>query len=456
MTAELLCEGVWWTDEADASVVAVEDEGRREPRLRVSRAGARVRAELLFLSGKRAVDLSTRPAAVLDVLAAAAGGFGPDGGDRPVLAERLHRRSREWQTWAPGAGTDTGALAALGGMTHPVLGFAYDAGVRPAGEIPLWASPALGQESAVDAARMAFGPKATRPVMRAFVGCMAPSPDASEAERPEVQWWQVGVALAGARVLEPDHLAAVMSTPARPVGTVPTNDDVADMRRALELLGPSVAARLAVDALGRDTGRHLLGILRLFLTVHRDLERQPPSRLDRLERDCLAVARVDPGPRRPYPQCGTAPPPRPRANAEAAPDPETAALAIPRLAPPVRRRVLPPRFEYPPRIADLHGTAIGELTLVLPWSAHELTVWGRSQQNCLGGFGLAVAAGMSVVVGVRRGRQLVAALELRPESRTIMQFLGPHNRPVPAGMARPVITYLRLCGLVDSPVGSVG
>jgi hypothetical protein len=85
----------------------------------------------------------------------------------------------------------------------------------------------------------------------------------------------------------------------------------------------------------------------------------------------------------------------------------------------------------------------GELELVLPRTPQELAAWGRMLDNCLADFAAAVAEGRSVIVGVRRRRALVAALELQPDLASVVQFLGPRNRVPAATLTTPVLGALR-------------
>ncbi len=134
------------------------------------------------------------------------------------------------------------------------------------------------------------------------------------------------------------------------------------------------------------------------------------------------------------------------------------AWAIPRPAPTRRdgTRIRPPAaaaaaaeaFTPSPPFRRLHGLLVGTLELVLPRTPTELAAWGRLLGNCLAGFDAAVAAGRSVVVGVRDDGALVAAVEIDPQRGTIVQFLGPSNRPPAASLTAPVVAELRRRQLV--------
>lgn len=170
-----------------------------------------------------------------------------------------------------------------------------------------------------------------------------------------------------------------------------------------------------------------------------------PCELDALERACLAVAQIE----RAVPEPEPPPPPRP-----AAPLPPPA----PRLRPTWDRAVAPPvanvrdlrrrLFLYAPDVAPLDGLVLGELELCLPRDLTDLMTWGRVLMNCLGDFVTAVQTGRSVVVGVRERRHLIGALEFRPDTRTLVQFVGARNRSLREEVTSPVLADLERRGLI--------
>src|SRR6476660_6493498 len=70
---------------------------------------------------------------------------------------------------------DTDVVRAMTGAGFPVLGAAYDAGAATCAPVPRWACGPLRRFRAHEAARHAFGPKATRAVVRALAGALSRS-----------------------------------------------------------------------------------------------------------------------------------------------------------------------------------------------------------------------------------------------------------------------------------------
>jgi hypothetical protein len=108
-----------------------------------------------------------------------------------------------------------------------------------------------------------------------------------------------------------------------------------------------------------------------------------------------------------------------------------------------------PALHFPTDIQALDHAELGGLRLVLPRTTYELTVWGQLLANCLGSFGPAAAAGLSWLIGVEVGERLAYCLELSA-NRSVRQFLGPRNRPVPAHHAQRVLENLARRRVVDA------
>lgn len=436
---ERLTDGLWYEREtASSSRVGVRrrSSGEVEPVLRLRRGamnGRRVHVDLVLLGGDRCVEVSFHPAATVDLVRGHAERRGCDanGWMGPLLRAVVDDAAR-WGSWTP-SGDDASPLAVLGGVTHPLLGAAYDAGVTPTGEVPRWASPALAEPSMRAAAVRLFGASvATKAVVRSLAASLV---------RPAVAWWQLAVASASTSVCTADDVAAVVSAPSAEPPGLPTAEDVTVLRAGLALLEPARAKRLVLDALAADGGgvRQLEVALRSLVEVKDDVRWPPPVRLAELEAVCLRAAAVDPAPRRP---------PRPRPDVALAADtpaaPRRASWTTARRAPSTRGGPPAPTatFAHPPDVRALDGRVLGDLELVVPRTPDELAAWGRMLGNCLGDFGAAVAEHRSVILGVRERGALVAAVELLPDLLEVRQFLGAHNRVPPAHVVDPVLGHL--------------
>ena len=440
---ERLTDGLWYEREtASSSLVGMRrrSTGGVEPVLRLRRGamnGRRVHVDLVLLGGDRSVEVSFHPAATVDLVRGHAERRGADGnGWMGALLRAVVGDAGRWGSWTPSAPTPPSALAVLGGVTHPVLGAAYDTGVAPAGEIPRWASPALAESSMPTAAVRLFGASASsRAVVRALGALLL---------RPAVAWWQLAVASAVTSVCGADDLAAVLDVGSTEPPGLPSAEDVAVLRAGFARLEPARARRLAVDALSQGGARRLEAALRTLVDAGDDLRWPPPVRLADLETECLRATSVDPAPRRPAPP--TRPPqlaadePTRRATGRAP------AWATARRAPATSGRITlrgDTAFAHRREVRAFDGCVLdGDLELTLPRTPDELRAWGRMLGNCLGDFGAAVAEHRSVIVGVRQRGALVAAVELLPDLREVRQFLGVRNRVPPAAVVDPVLARL--------------
>jgi hypothetical protein len=141
--------------------------------------------------------------------------------------------------------------------------------------------------------------------------------------------------------------------------------------------------------------------------------------------------------------------------------PEAPARPVHRQVDPRRRALLAPRATQPTsanRLAspDLNLTSVIDdvcladgLSLHVPRSTAELEAWGRRMGNCLGSYGRAVTSGRSLIVGVELNGILTYCLEVAP-NRSIRQFLGNRNRPVPPAHSAIVCTHLVAVGVLDA------
>lgn len=442
---ERLTDGLWY--ERRTVSISVFAVGRRsggdpEPVLRLRRGpmnGRRVHVDLVLLGGDRVVEVSFHPAATVDLVRGHAERRRADAnGWMGALLRAVVDDATRWGSWVPTGGA-TSPLAVLGGVTHPLLGAAYDTGVAAAGEVPRWASAALAEPTMASAAVRLFGARtSTRPVVRALGALLL---------RPAVAWWQLAVGSAITTVCGADDVAAVLAAQGTESAGLPSAEDVAVLRAGFALLEPGRARRLAVDAVAAGGGRRLATALRTLVDAREDVRWPPPVRLADLEAACLRATAVDPAPRRR---------PAPRPAPVLAPDPAPAAPAAPwtiaRRAPATSGRGAPlaagAAFAHPPAVRELDRCTLGgDIELVVPRTPNELRAWGRMLGNCLGDFGAAVAERRSVILGVKQRGALVAAVELLPNLGEVRQFLGPRNRVPPASVVEPVLARFAATGV---------
>ena len=437
---ERLTDGLWYGREtASTSLVGVRrrSNGDVEPVLRLRRGamnGRRVHVDLVLLGGDRTVEVSFHPAATVDLVRGYAERRGADGnGWLGALLRAVIEDAGRWGSWVPSSTDPAPPLAVLGGVTHPLLGTAYDRGVTPAGEIPRWASPALAEPSmAAAAVRLLGAPAASRTVVRAMGALLL---------RPTVPWWQLAVAAALTSVCGADDVAAVLEVAGEEPTGLPSAEDVAVLRAGFALLEPARAKRLAVDALGVGGARRLASALRALVDAGDDVRWPPPVRLAELEAACLRATAVDPAPRSAAPCRAPDPTPAPVMRRTPAPPAWTTARRAP-----VTSGGTPPSdaaFAHPADVRALDGCSLrDDVELVLPRTPADLRAWGHMLGNCLGDFGAAVAEHRSVVFGVKHRGALVAAIELLPNLREVRQFLGARNRVPPAAVVDVVLERL--------------
>lgn len=429
---------------ADRSVVALAPGDRR------------VRVGLVMPVLGRVVDVSVQPNAACRALDEAARQAGApasavESTARRRLAEAAHRSA----AWEPGV--DMCLARAFGGVAFPLLAAAYDHGAAPLGEIPRWAEPVLAARNFTEGASVAFGDAATRPVRRGL----------AEAIRPlgsgEIDLGVLALALMGRDVLQPDRLARVLcgERALHPRTDLPDAAELRSARHTLAGWGDRRTERVLLDAAARPDGLRMLSDTLLYARqlgdhgpphplpsglaelhdAHRALMRSAPTRPARRPARRRQPARPDPAP-----SADHAPRLLPGAPAEAA-----AARPPHRMLPPgAALPAVAPGTPIPARgrARALDGMAAGDLTLVLPHVAGDLTRWGRLLSNCLGDFGPAAAAGRAVLVGVTRANRLVYAVELTPAG-AIRQFCGRANRPPAVADRRAVVRALAANGSLD-------
>lgn len=459
----------------------------------------RVQVGLVMAPVDKLVDVTAQPSAALRRLADTA-----ERESTPMSAAEASCR-RALDAVADRAGSwhapaDTDLLAWFGGAGFPFLRVAYEAGCLPIPEVPRWAVPILAESTARAGARLAFGAKATRPVVAALGRSIGRNPGQT------ADLSRLALALIARDLAEPDQLAALLDLPGPswPLRALPTGRLIDEGRRALYFWGsyrgrPERALRILSDTATVEEGPRLLaetirftvelnqhGPRRLsnrLTEVHQayrvrfrgqgppvlfpaapaaaGVDREPggggvrrgaggAGRADRAAGDADGAA---PGGRNGAAGQGAGGGPGARANGAA----EGAAAGAhvvaaggrrarnqpvggPRL-PPQQHRVVQvteqTALRFPADVVRVDGLAVGTLRLVLPRTVGDLVRWGALLHNCLADYGRSAASGHSVIIGVEQDGRLRYALELTPDRR-VRQFCGRGNH-APAPQVRCLV-----------------
>ena len=406
----------------------------------------RVKVGLVMPPAGRVVDISVHPAAACRALTEAA----RDAREPPESVESaartaLVRAAEQSGCWVPSA--ERCLAGAIGGVAFPLLGGAYDLRATPLDEVPRWAVPVLAAPTVGDGAKGVFGASATRPVRRALVEAIRPLPTG------QVDLAVLAMALMAADVLQPDRLARVLCAPSvgHPVSDLPDPATLHATRRVLQDWGEVRCERILTEAAARPDGlRVLLDTARYARDLHDHGPQDAlPQRLGDLHDvyRALMPSAADPA---------NEPGPRGRRVQDPHSSPATATDCRPARPP---HRVLAPATELRPVNANtalplpaatrsLHGTAAGQLRLVLPRTAGDLGRWGRLLGNCLGDFAPSAASGRALIIGVERANRLLYAVEITP-NRCVRQFSGRGNRPPAPTDRLLVVRALVTAGVLD-------
>ncbi len=397
------------------------------PVLSVRRRAAGLRLSLELAPAGR-IDVSAQPGAVVAVVADRARALGlPITQVGSALASELVAVAARLGSPVTPTG---GLLGVAGSLTHPLLGQLYVLGAEPLDELPRWASPILRATDVAASARAAFGPKATRRVVRALGSSL----------QPPLSLHPLAVALAGRDVLEPDVLAGLLEIEASHRGPQwwPTVDDLDSATEAVRALGPRRAASLLSDGLRSDALLEPFPVLGNVRRLRDRAEQLAGTTVAAVAAECVALLG------------------RPTSPAEPATAPVARPLPAPpaRALPPARHRASGARHARPP---ELDGCLAGPYRLRVARHAGQLTTWAGALRNCLGSYAANLANGTSWIIGVEADDALIGCLEIDPTTRRIRQFVGPYNRRLPANVTEPVIRALVATGAAAyPPVGARG
>jgi len=429
---------------ARLTVERPQGEPRQPPAtLHFAARDRRVRVSVVLLGGRREIDVSIQPAVV--VATVGAGAEATDAAQWQV-GGWLSAFAAANDTWRPRSRSSAGPdlLAIVAGGAFPLLGAAFARGAGPVREVPRWAAPVVGCADARAAATLAFGARATRPVVAALAASLV----AGDRGRP-VSLYPLALGLM-APALGPDRLARVLRVigPERRPEEWPDGEVVAAARRLTPELGEHRTERLLVDGAVIDDGPTVLAdALCTYGLVRHRLGRRLPNRLAEFRAHCAALLPPDPNPD------GVV---APRRRSRPAPEPTAAAQRRGAMlrAPATAAAAVDVNLvlAHPTAVSTLAGREVtgngNRLRFVVPRTAAELAEWGRRLHNCVGGFGPAVHEGRSWLFGVEADERLAYCIEVRPGG-DIRQFHAAHNRPVPRRDALAVVHALAVAGIVD-------
>lgn len=413
-------------------------------------AEGRVRVGLVMPVVDRVIDVSVQPATSWRAVEESARRGRTPASSAEAVARAALRESAVL-AGCPAPAEHLCLRRAFGAIAFPLLASAFDAGADPVDEVPRWAAPVLVSRTIGDAARAAFAHNATRPVRRALVRTLQPTPAG------ELDLAVLALALIGSSSLEPDRLARVLQAEGsgHPQADLP---DPAALRVARRVVqdwshewGEARVESVLVDAVGRPDG---LRVLMDTVAYARQLGDHVPQLVPRtlgelhdahrtLMRTAVVATAPTVRPRDADPVLHEPPEPLEPLRQFARPAPWVSLPAPSPLTGDRRTGAPLPRS----RFLALDGASRGDLTLLLPRGA-DLARWGRVLSNCLADFDSAVQRGHSVVIGVLRRHRLTYAVELTP-SGVIRQFNGARNRPPALADLRTVVEMLAAAGVLD-------
>ncbi|MGH9004458.1 MAG: PcfJ domain-containing protein, partial [Acidimicrobiia bacterium] len=259
-----------------------------------------------------------------------------------------------------------------------------------------------------------FGPRlATRPVIKAFAGCLTGDGTPAWADSPpDLPSHVLQAALVAAGGQPPEGLVAVLASPGGPFETTSLLDhqELRAARRLFRCVPVRRARDLLIEAVVAPDGLRLLRDCgRLYDTGVPIPVPDRPRDLLQLHDDLMAhVDAVNDHP-----------------------------------------------LAFPPELLALDGQEVGDgLCFVVPRGTSDLAAWGRHMHNCIASYSRAAVAGRTWLLGVEDGTGLSYNLELSPAGG-ILQFLGPRNGAPAAAHVRAVQRALDATPLLTGQVRRV-
>jgi hypothetical protein len=407
-----MAPGLWWREDGDrAATVLAGSADEQRPLVRFVAHAERMSFELAVFANRPGVDISFQPSAAVLAINEAARDVAADPNRWcRAVAARLRYTAEGWNLPRP---QPEDLLPLLGSLGHPTLRTLFLNDNDPLAEIPRWARPVLEASTLADGVRRQFGADASKSLIRALAASIA-VPSGPPHLAP------LAFTLCGQGLLNSDQLALVASapTPIRPPEQWPSVDDLALAHRTLPRLGADRATSILVEAMADHDPRVLFEVLALVELTRSMLAGALPGRLDALRERCASVA--------------------PRIQ----PPPAVVEAPIPRVARAAHG------YRYAPPLSEIDGLWVDDHQLRLPHNRRELIGWSRSLDNCLDTYPDAVRNNRAWIIGVEHANTLVAAIEIDPARRRIVQFLGRANRTVPDRMRDQVVRALEANGVV--------
>lgn len=97
--------------------------------------------------------------------------------------------------------------------------------------------------------------------------------------------------------------------------------------------------------------------------------------------------------------------------------------------------------EHSPKIFNLDKLKIGNFTIEIPKTNHDLIYLGESMHNCVGSYVSKVRSMHSSVIAISHLNQMEYCIEI--VDNEITQFVGQYNAPVSKEMKKPIIDFFK-------------
>lgn len=103
-------------------------------------------------------------------------------------------------------------------------------------------------------------------------------------------------------------------------------------------------------------------------------------------------------------------------------------------------------FKIHPKLKLIHGHKVEDAEIIVPHTRHELIDWGTKMNNCIAGYHRSFNSGQTVLLGIRKGNELLYNIEIR--NKRILQFMANRNQRADEEIVSRWETVFKQFGLV--------